>query len=567
MRSLFSHSRAFLVGAWRRLPIETALVSAAAVSLMAMVHDVEDVWLVRVFLATLVATPLAFALHGLGRRAEVAGGAAAFGLTLGALTYALPEIRDVERQAFLWPYGLALVAAVLVPFVVSARRFTGFVRRFFEEITTWSLLWGAASAAIAVVCVALDELFELPTKRLLGDLLLLETAAVVLLFLDRLLPDQEATGRMPQLWRRLAAGIGAPFVAVMLVILVAYEASVIVRGELPKNVLSPLIMGAGFVGFLCTLILDAVAGERVGSIALEPAEAHPFLRGRSIRLARAFPAVLLALLPMAAWALFVRIDQYGLTPFRVVRASSLLCLGVLAFLGTWRLFRRQGALSWQVPAIVGAFAIVTGFGPLSATTLSVRSQSARLTRLLDEAGIQDRHIAGPRKDARPLPSEQAGEIVDAIATLSEIGGEGALAEVLGGDYGACAPGWSAAHMCLELLGVSQEAAFSWEHATLPSGGVGFPSPAGELEFVDLYDHPDSDFVFEGDHLSYKGVATGSLKTALERSRMRIPLTKEPVVFRTPNGAVIGHLLIQALESRRWSDGRVEVTRVTGVWIR
>lgn len=74
---------------------------------------------------------------------------------------------------------------------------------------------------------------------------------------------------------------------------------------------------------MCTLILAAVAAEGVDAGALAPADPHPFLRRRSIRLARAFPVVLLALLPMAAWALWVRVDQYGLTPFLVVRGASL----------------------------------------------------------------------------------------------------------------------------------------------------------------------------------------------------------------------------------------------------
>lgn len=76
---------------------------------------------------------------------------------------------------------------------------------------------------------------------------------------------------MPELWRRLATTIGAPFVSVMLVILVVYEIVAFVRGELPRNMLSPLILAAGFVGFVSTLIISSVLGESAGAAVLKPA--------------------------------------------------------------------------------------------------------------------------------------------------------------------------------------------------------------------------------------------------------------------------------------------------------
>jgi len=66
---------------------------------------------------------------------------------------------------FVWRYGLALLAALLVPFVAAARDFTGFVRRFFEETTTWGLLWICALVALGVIALALRELFDLRVHR------------------------------------------------------------------------------------------------------------------------------------------------------------------------------------------------------------------------------------------------------------------------------------------------------------------------------------------------------------------------------------------------------------------
>jgi hypothetical protein len=65
--------------------------------------------------------------------------------------------------------------------------------------------------------------------------------------------------------------IGAPFVATMLVILVAYEILARARGELPRNMLSPLILQATECG--------PSAARARGSGRLEPREAHAPVTG------------------------------------------------------------------------------------------------------------------------------------------------------------------------------------------------------------------------------------------------------------------------------------------------
>src|SRR5215470_7970634 len=356
----------FIQGAWRRLPLETVCVGVAAGAAIHLGHGGRSAWAGRALLGALVLAPLAVAAHRLARRTQLALGLVAGAALLGLLTATLPTLDAVDRPAFGWPYGLSLLGAALVPFVAAAPRFVRFVRRFFEQTTTFGLLCLGALAAVFVVGLALRELFDLRIESFVTDAAVLVTAAFVLQLVDRLVDDDRAdAGRMPELWRRLATTVGAPFVAAMLVILVVYEASVLARGELPKNVLSPLIIAAGFVGFLSSLILASVAGEEVATAALAQADPHPWLRRRTIRLARAFPLVLLALLPLAGWALVVRLEQHGFTPFRAVRLYGLLCLAVLSLAGIAR-WARGRALGWEVPAAILVFALAAAFGPTSA---------------------------------------------------------------------------------------------------------------------------------------------------------------------------------------------------------
>lgn len=454
----------FLRGALRRLPVETALVALAVVTAIHLMHAWrEGIWHLRLLLTSVFAVPLVFAFHERFPRTSpraLAGAAAIALATFAALLLVLPDADAFKRSAVQWGLLLVGLASYLLPFVVAAPRFSPFVRRFFEEVTTWALLGTGAIAAISATGYAIDTLFDVSMKELTGDAVLVTAGAITLLVLDRLLPDRAATGKVPELWRRLATAIGAPFVCVMLAILVVYQITVVARGELPSNTLSPLLIAAGFVGFLCTLIITAVAAEPVGHGALSPAEPHRFLRDRSVRLARAFPIALLVLLPMALWALCVRIEQYGLTPFRVVRLAALLALAVLSVLGTVRWLRGRAALGWHVPATVAAFALVIAIGPLSAVNLSIRSQSARLVQILDDAGVEERSLR-PLTDAEAdrvtgpvvISREELAQIRDALEGLGELGDEAALRRVFSGDVAPCLDTWDPKR-CLARLGVA-----------------------------------------------------------------------------------------------------------------
>jgi hypothetical protein len=462
---------AFVRGACRELPVETVIVAAAAAGAIGLTHDDGEVWYWRLLLAGLVATPLAFAAHRLarfGRRVPLVAGGVAAGAVFGVLTATLPRHNAIERAAFHWPYLLALIAATLVPFVVPGPPFARFMRRFFEQTTTWGVLCAAALAAWSVVVLALQELFDLRFHRFDVDAAIVIGCGFVLVYLHRLRADEPAgRNRMPELWRRLATMVGAPFASAMLVILATYEIAAKLRGELPRNMLSPLILAAGLVGFVTTLIVSSVLDEPGGNGVLAPIDPHRWTRRWSVRLTRAFPVVLLALLPMAWWALWLRIDQHGVTPFRAVRATGLACLTGLSVLGTLRWLRGRAALSWEVPAAIAAFGLVAAFGPVSAVRLSIHSQAARAARILDAAGIprtlaplglldpnvaRSEQIAAVARAPRvELAEETYADLEQTLHLLAELGGESAVREVLRGATELCALPWQTSE-CLAQLG-------------------------------------------------------------------------------------------------------------------
>ncbi|HET7503629.1 MAG TPA: hypothetical protein VFK02_21560 [Kofleriaceae bacterium] len=579
----------FLRGAWRTLPVETLAVALAATGAIGLVHDDGEVWFLRLFLAGVVLTPLAFAAHRLGRRVQAAATALAAAGVVAALCHAMSHPHDLDATAFRTPFLLSLLAAVLVPFVASGAGFPRFVRRFFEETTTWTLLWLVAMAAIGVVFLALHELFDLRIQELGADLVVVVTGGFVLVYLHRLLDDAAAPGRVPELWRRLATAIGAPFVCVMLAILVVYEIVVLARGELPRNMLSPLILAAGFVGFGSTLVISSVLGEDSAAGPLAPADPHRWARRRSIRLARAFPIVLLALLPMAGWALWLRIDQHGVTPFRAVRAMGLLCLGALCLAGAIRWLRGRGPLTWELPAAIIMFALVAAFGPLGATHLTISSQRARLARQLDAVGAGREVAATPTTQRIEVAEDTLDELRNTLRVLVEAGGEPALRGVLTGALSRCAERWSETD-CLKRLGIYERGdttpVYEPPRAMAHLAALDrFPVDGKRLAFVELSHQrgvaapaPGSPearalddtggLVLLGDAVAiYRGggevarVPLGDLMAIARGSDRVLPARTLAVIDH--DGAPLADLIVATLDLEQYGDAASELTHLSG----
>jgi hypothetical protein len=586
--NVMSRWNAFVRGAWRQLPIETAIVALAAIGAIGLVHRPREVWFLRLLLAGVIATPLAVAAHRLERRGPrlplIAGGVAAAGV-LVAVSAGASTVDALDSGGFCWPYLLSVLAAMLVPFVVPGPPFAGFVRRFFEQTTTWAILCGCALAAVGVVTLALAELFDLRIRLLALDASIVLGCGFILVYLHRLLDgDPGSRGRMPELWRRLATMIGAPFVTAMLAILAVYEIVARTRGELPRNMLSPLIMAAGLVGFVSTLIISSVLDEDRGTSVLAPADPHRWARRWSVRLTRAFPAPVLALLPMAGWALWLRIDQHGITPFRAVRGIGLLCLATLSLLGTMRWARGRPALSWQVPAAIIGFALVAAFGPLSAVQLSIRSQAARVARFLDEAGA-GRTVAETAGPARiELAPERYRELDEALRSLASVGGVPALQRVLTGSVGVCSQRWMTGE-CLARLGIAERGSPvspPRDPVTVLETHDRVLTAAGEVELIDLtrqpnaadlpasHGQPGSGFRLEADRVVFQPgsivVAEASLAALIRQREINHGLPASALPLVRADGTIVGELAVERLDVWQADSRAAQVTRLTAIAI-
>ncbi|HEX6367739.1 MAG TPA: DUF4153 domain-containing protein [Longimicrobium sp.] len=414
--------------AFSSAPVEVALGVLLAVALSVEVRSrgFTEGEFARVAASVGLALPLVFALSVLRARGVISapmrwvGTAAVLAMCAGLGAAALHQ----DRQAGWWRWAMLAAAAVMLLVLTAAlpwrardrRQQWAFAWRVVVRLVGIGLYSVALYALLAGAVAAVVSLFDLSRPdHLYTDL----AGAVFCAFapwifvggIHRLSAPAEAG--VPEPVSRLGRWLYAPVLVVYLLILYAYAARVLVTGELPRNLVSPLVIAAGIIGL-------------IGAVLLEPVHADDEHRGLSM-LVRAIPALLLPLVPLAAWALLARLGEYGWTEFRYARLAAVFAIGVLAVLGTIRLVRRRPPLLTTVPAVFAAVLLLSAVGPWSAPAVSRRDQTARLRAAFREARLDPRRL--PR-DTVTVDSAVYARINSGAAYLLESHGIRALRGVI-----------------------------------------------------------------------------------------------------------------------------------------
>ncbi len=449
-------------GAFALAPVEVllGLFVALAFSIALRQADGMDEW-TRIAASAALALLLVFGLSVLHARGAIGGNTRAAGTALVLVAAGLYGwfVADTSKETEAWRFAALLGATVMALSLVPVlgvddherrrREFWRFNALLLARIASVVAYGGALFAALAGAVAAVSSLFELDTPEhlyqdLFGAVFFALVPWVVAGGIPELTPEPAGEGRAPRAVRLLGRYLYAPVLLVYLAILVAYAVKVVATGEMPKNLLSPIILLAGIGGFL-------------GSLFLEPLRRDPEHAGVA-RLVRVFPAVLLALLPLATWAVWVRRDQYGWTESRYLRFALLLALGVLAAVGVYRLARRREPVLLLVPVVLGATFLLSAVGPWGASSVSRRSQEARLRQGLSQAGLlRGGRYAGtlpapdsagrfpPDSARRTIPRELHGEITGAVSYLYDSHGPASLRRVFGAELDRFEGGWQVAN--------------------------------------------------------------------------------------------------------------------------
>jgi hypothetical protein len=106
----------------------------------------------------------------------------------------------------------------------------------------------------------------------------------------------------------------------------------------------------------------------------------------------------------------MRIDQYGWTEFRVMRAIAVAALAALAAAAAWQLLRRRAFALHVVPIALAIVFVLAAAGPWSAPAISRRSQVRRLDAALASARVTGEITAAQRANPRTIPAELYDQI-------------------------------------------------------------------------------------------------------------------------------------------------------------
>lgn len=199
--------------------------------------------------------------------------------------------------------------------------------------------------------------------------------------------------KYPKAFRILLVYIITPIVIIYTAILLAYFVKILVLWQIPNNLIVNLVIWFASFSIVYLFFLSRV-------------ETVTFINKFKI----VFPFTLFPLLGMMFFAIYLRIKEYGMTENRYI----VIAVGLWIFLSLiYYIFYRENS-NISIPIFLSVIILISGIGPASATSLSIRSQNARFEKLLRD----NKMIAG--EEIKPninIESDAKSQIVDIVSYM------------------------------------------------------------------------------------------------------------------------------------------------------
>lgn len=446
-----------LIAGLRRFPLVLVAGLAAFAAALVLNHASGNKDLVnhvtRLMLAALAALPLAV---GAGFAGEVRGAwrwaavAVASALAAG-IWLALPL--GMENSAHNYRYAAMLLGAVAVASAVPGAGGNGVWWRMnvglIQAVVLAGILSGIVLSGLLLAVFSVEKLFGFDVDKLYLDLMSFTAFIVAPAAVVTLLPSA-AEGRGATagsaFWEGLCKWVLVPLGFVFIAILAAYAVTILVHLELPDGMVATPVLSLGAYGTAAMLLLQPWPDER--------AWARWF--------ARVYPPAFLAFSVLLFLAIAERIGAYGVTFARY----SALAFGLWFALAAVVFLLRPGKGSLLITGLLAVVAALAALGPVSAATLSLRSQSDRLRQLL----------------RNPDSAEDRREILSGLTYLMRNFGLAAVENVTGplGLDAEATRSWQLPGEAMKKLGLDVDGGafkFEWNGAK--------PIPAESFRFIHL----------------------------------------------------------------------------------
>lgn len=397
---------------FQRFPVVLATAVVAAISAIVLVEDTDSSAPLRVMLTSQLGIPLffAFVIYTESRRwsrprhvALLLGGL----VTLAVYYVLLPDwvtpaagIRYAQFNA-----GLHLLVAFL-PFA-GANRINGFWqynKSLFLRFLTAVLYSAVLYVGLAVALAAVDKLlgFDIEGESYLRLWIVIVAIFNTWFFLGGVPTDLAALDGArdyPKGLRVFTQYILIPLIIVYLLILTLYLGKIVATRVWPSGWIGYLVSSVATTGILAMLLVHPVK-DQPGNKWVQS-----FSRWFYILLS---PSIVMLLL--AVWK---RIDQYGFTEKRYF----LLVLALwLAAVSIYFVFSRVKNIK-VIPTSLCVIAFATAYGPWGAYSVSQRSQTVRLEKLLRANGLLEGNRV--RRAGGEVPFDDRREISAILTYLMD----------------------------------------------------------------------------------------------------------------------------------------------------
>lgn len=322
------------------------------------------------------------------------------------ILYGIYELIYNESSVFAY-YGKNFIYFTLIAALVVGSAFVGklnyhkdyvaYVAKILKAFIISNIYSFIVFIGVSGIIFALESLF----KFNFADLVYLRVAIfsfilfnVVTFFADfPKVRDSFIDYKYPKAFKILLVYIITPIVIIYTGILLAYFIKILLLWQIPNNLIVNLV-----IWFASFAIIYLFFISRIDSI--------DFINKFKI----IFPFTLFPLLAMMFFAIYLRIREYGVTENRylVIAGGVWILLSLIYYI-----FYRDNS-NITVPIFLSVIILISGIGPASATSLSVRSQNSRFEKLLKE----NKMLAGEEiKPNLNIDSDAKNQIIDIVSYM------------------------------------------------------------------------------------------------------------------------------------------------------
>lgn len=389
----------------KRFPLELLAAATGTVAGMAMVRadSMEDPRHQLVLLSSNLALTLFLSVslfsesHRFSPKVRwlLSGGALLMVLLIAQGLY--PVTLEVSIIRFLFLAAAFHLLVSFAPFIYSGSMdgFWEYNKTIFLRILLSGLYSGVLYIGIAIAVSATDVLFDLKVpNEVYGYTFCLIAGVFNTTFFLSGIPDNWKSVEEPQPYPKglkvFTQYVLIPLASIYLIILLAYEIKIIVEWELPKGIVTSLVMGYAVYGMLSLLLVHPIRFD----------EGNQWMR----TYARVFYILLVPLIVLLGVAIGVRIDQYGVTESRYfIVLIGLWLVGVTLYFLLSHLKNIK-----VIPVTLSIALLLATWGPQSAPAVSMRSQTKRLVDFFKQ------HQAYENEKIIPLKNPTTSDEADAL---------------------------------------------------------------------------------------------------------------------------------------------------------